>query len=119
MEANTPSTIMMIRNPVVRASLTNQYSKIIDRAKFDLTNILITASATLRQDSQRELDGFMAELWLEEHRLSESDRLLTSMLQLIEQRQTNIADCIKTIYEHRFEFLRYMPIVIMREFPQL
>ena len=102
----------------MRASLTSQYTKIIDRAKFDLNNIMTTASATLKHDSQRELDGFLAEVWVEERRLSEQDRLSASMLQLIEKRQTNITDCVRSIYAQKIEFLLKVPIVIMREFPR-
>ena len=116
MGANIPRTIRMVHDPLIRASLIKQYTKTIDRAKFDLNNTMITASATVKQDTQRELDGFFAEVWLEERRLPESDRLSTPMLQLIEKRQANINDCVKIIYEQKIEFLRTTPIVIMREF---
>ena len=85
MGANTPNTIRMVNDPSMRAALLKQYTKIIDYAKFDLNKILITASSIVKQDSQRELDGFLSEVWLEERRLPESDRLPTSMVQLIEK----------------------------------
>ena len=77
---------------------------------------MITASAIHKEHAQRELDGFMAELWLEDRRLSDNDRLSPTMLQLIEQRQMNIAHCIRTIYEQKMEFLNKIPIVILHEF---
>ena len=116
MGANTPNTIRMVNDPSMRASLLKQYTKIIDYAKFDLNKILITASSIVKQDSQRELDGFLAEVWLEERRLPESDRLPTSMVQLIEKRQANVTDCVRAIYEQKLQFFLKTPTVIMREF---
>ena len=114
--AKAPTTIKRVHDPVVRATLMRQYLKVIDRAKFDLNSVMITASAILKEHSQRELDGFMAELWLEERRLSDSDRLSARLLQLIEQRQMNVAHCIRTIYEQKMQFLNKIPIVILHEF---
>ena len=114
--AKAPDTIKRVNDPLVRAALMRQYLKVIDRAKFDLNSAMITASATLKEHSQRELDGFMAELWLEERRLPDNDRLSATMLQLIEQRQMNIAHCIRTIYEQKMQFLNKILIVIMHEF---
>ena len=114
--SNTPNTIRMVNDPSMRASLLKQYTKIIDQAKFDLNKILITASSIVKQDSQRELDGFMAEVWLEERRLPENDHLSTSMVQLIEKRQVNVVDCIRAIYAQKLQFFLKTPTVIMREF---
>jgi hypothetical protein len=106
----------MVSDPTIRASLLKQYTRIIDFAKFDLNKIMTTAAATVKQDSQRELGGFMAEVWLEERRLPESERLTTSMLQLIEKRQANVIACVKVIYDQKLQFFLKTPTVIMREF---
>ena len=116
MGANTPNTIRTVPDPSVRATLLSQYITIIDHAKFNLNNIMVTASDTVRQQAQRELDGFLAEVWLDERRLPASDRLSTSMLQLIEARQTNISDCIRAVYAQKLQFFLKTPTVIMREF---
>ena len=110
--ANTPNTIRIVADPTMRASLLSQYVAIIDRAKYDLNTIMITAAATVKQDAQRELDGFVAEVWLDERREPESERLTTSMLQLIDQRQSNIIDCIRIIYAQKVQFFLRTPTVV-------
>ena len=77
---------------------------------------MITAATAVKQDAQRELDGFVVEVWLDERRQPESERLTTSMLQLIEKRQNNIIDCIRIVYAQKLQFFLKTPTVIMHEF---
>ena len=116
MGANRPHTIRLVADPTMRASLLNQYIAIVDRAKYDLNTIMITAATAVKQDAQRALDGFVVEVWLDERRQPESERLTTSMLHLIEQRQSNIIDGVRTIYAQKLPFFLKTPTVITREF---
>ena len=92
-------------------SSTNQCTKVIDRASFDLDYIKITTSAIVTYDSQRKQDAFLAESWLDERRLTDHDRLSISMLHLIGTHRINIIEYIRVIYEQKIEFLLEIPIL--------
>ena len=52
----------------------------------------------MKHDSQREVDGFWAEVKGAEHCPSENSHLSVSMLHLVEKGQTNILDCVQFAY---------------------
>ena len=62
----------------------------------DLMNIIISASDVAKQASRKQFSATLAEIWNDQHRLPEQERLSIGMLRLIDQRQTkNITDCLQ------------------------
>lgn len=112
-----PRTILEVTDPQIRASLSIQYSKAIDRAKYEVNNVLTTAAAQHREDSRRELNGFLSQIWSTQKTLQDRGQLSTSRLQLIEHRQKNVADFANYLHSRRIDFYIDIPIVILRHFP--
>ncbi|CAF3734723.1 unnamed protein product [Rotaria sordida] len=95
----TPSTLITsITNSQQRERLSNNYMRIIQRAKADLMMALTQATEIKTQEHQTNFDTFMAQLWNDQRHLPQQERLSTTMLLLIDDRQKNILKCVKHIY---------------------
>ena len=96
--------INMISDPSERARLTEEYRRVIDRAKADLMNVIVSVSDVVKQASQKQFNDAIAEIWNDQHQLPEHERLSPEMLRLIDHRQTNITDCLQYIFQFKSQF---------------
>lgn len=108
-ERHVPSMITTINHPIERARLNDAYIRWINRAQSELTNVLISTSNDIKRASQKHFHDTLAAIWHDQHCLPEHERLSMGMLRLIEQRQTNIADCLRYIYEFKSQFTLHVP----------
>ena len=108
-ELHIPSMITAIHDSSERARLTEAYSRWIHQAKSDLVNVMISASNVTKRASQKQFNDTLTEIWNDQHRLPEHERLSTGMLRLIDQRKTNIADCFQSIYIFKAQFSLHVP----------
>ena len=113
--ARTPIILTIVQDPQARADVFTQYNQVIDRAKNEMSKVLVTAATHRKDYAQRELNTYLTEHWNEEHRLDNQQRLPNSMRQLMEQRQQNITDCIRSVYEQKEKFLLDVPTTMTRE----
>ena len=88
-----------ISESFIRERLSNEYLRIIQRAKADLTDVLTSAAETKKMDCQKKFDRETAEIWRNQKQLPVHERLTVPMIAAIEQRQKNIIECVKDIYE--------------------
>jgi hypothetical protein len=72
-------------------------------------NVLATAAEVKRNDSQKTFDKETAEIWTNQRQLPIHERLTPTMLTIIEQRQKNIIECVKCIYELKGNFFLKAP----------
>ena len=101
----------MIQDSVVRAGLSEDYRRVIDRTNFDLTNVLTSACEAAKIDCEKTLNAALAEIWHGQHRLPNGARLPSTLLSLIEQRQENITACVTQIYSLKTDFLVQIPTI--------
>ena len=92
-----------------RARLTEAYLRGIDRAKADLTSVMISASNIVKQAAQKQCNETITKIGDDQHRLPKYKRLSAGMLRLIEQRQTNITQCLQYIFEFKSQFFLHVP----------
>jgi hypothetical protein len=71
--------------------------------------VLTTASEAKRNDCQKKFDKELAEIWKNQRQLSNNERLTTAMTTFTEQRQKNIIECVKCIYELKGNFFLRAP----------
>jgi hypothetical protein len=110
LQSSLPRSILTISDPVIRQRLSSQYQRIIQRTKFDLTNVLTSAVEAKKTDNEKKFVRETDKIWQNQHQLPIHDRLTPIMLTLIEQRQKNIIECLKCIYELKSElFLKAAP----------
>ncbi len=110
LEISLPTSITTISDPVICERLSNQYQRIIERAKFDLMNVLTTAAEAKKNDSQKKFDEEIAEIWKSQHQYPIDERLTPTMLTIIEQRRKNIIECVKWIYHLKGDFACKAPL---------
>ena len=108
-EVHLPSIMTAINDPSEPVRLTEEYFRCIDRVKSDLTNVIISVSDVVKQASQKRFNDTLAEIWNDQHRLPEHERLSTDMLRLIDPRQTNIAKCLQCIFEFKSQLSIHVP----------
>lgn len=113
-----PKVITLVPDSDYRTTLTDQYRRIIDKTKYEITLVVIKAANAVREHHRKELNSFVADTWSNQRRLPDSEQLSKEMLDIIEQRQKNIDLCVKTLYHSKLDFFMYVPIVIMRNFPR-
>ena len=104
-----------VQDPQVRANSLTQYGQMIERAKTDLCQVLLTAATHFKEDAQRDLNTYLTDHWNEQHRLDPPQRLSNNMRQMIEQSQQNITDCLQFVYDQKEKFLLEVPTVTTRE----
>ena len=115
----TPMILTRVQEPKARDDSFTQYTQVMDRAKNDMYQVLVTAAIHFKDYAQRELNSYLTEHWNEEHRLDHQQRLPNSMRNMIEQRQQNITDCIRFVYDQKEKFLLDVPTVTTRELLRL
>ena len=115
MADRTPIILTVVQDPQARVDVFTQYNQVIDRAKNEMSKVLVTAATHRKDYAQRELNTYLTEHWNEEHRLDNQQRLANSMCQLMEQRQQNVTDCIRSVYEQKGKFLVDVPTAMTRE----
>ncbi|CAF1618529.1 unnamed protein product, partial [Rotaria sordida] len=75
----TPSTLITsITNSQQRERLSNNYMRIIQRAKADLMMVLTQATEIKTQEHQTNFDTFMAQLWNDQRHLPQQERCLNN-----------------------------------------
>ena len=104
-----------VQDPKARADSLTQYSQMLERAKTDLCQVLLTAATHCKEDAQRDLNTYLTDHWNEQHRLDPPQRLANNMRQMIEQSQQNITDCLQFVYDQKEKFLLEVPTVTTRE----
>ena len=92
-----------------RARLTEEYLRASDRAKADLTTVMMSASNVVKQAAQKQFNETITKIGDDQHRLPKHKRLSAGMLRLIEQRQTNITQCLQYIFEFKAQFSLHVP----------
>ena len=110
-ELHIPKMITAIQDPSERARLIADYRQGIKRAQSDLINVMISASSAVKRASQKQFNDSLADIWKDQHRLPEPARLSTGMLQWLDRRQINIADCLQYIYEFKSHVSLHVPPV--------
>jgi hypothetical protein len=109
LEVSLPTSITTLTDPVLRERLSNDYQRIIQRAKADLLMVLTTASEAKRNDCQRKFDREIAEIWKNHRQFPIDERLTNVMVKLIEQREKNIIECLKRIYHLKGTLFHRVP----------
>ena len=109
LEASLPTSITTISDSIICERLSNEYIRIIQRAKYDLMNVLTSAVEAKRNDCQKVFDTQTAEIWKNQRQLPVEERLTTAAITLTEQRQKNIIECVKCIYELKSNFFLQLP----------
>lgn len=92
-----PDVIVRINDPLVRVRLANEYRHVVDRTNIDLIHVLTAASEALRLDCEQALHAIVMDI--------RNDRLPTNLWSLVEQRQTNIKECIAYVYSFKIDSL--------------
>ncbi|CAF4285090.1 unnamed protein product [Adineta steineri] len=113
LETSLPTSITTISDSTIRERLSNEYQRIIQRTKAVLTNILRSAMEAKSIDCEKKFEKETAEIWKDQRQLPTHERLSSAMVTLIEQRQKNIIECLKYIYELKDNFLVQAPSTIM------
>lgn len=113
-----PKVITLVPDANDRMILTDQYRRIIDKTKYEITGVVAKAAHAVREHNRKELNSFVADTWSNQRRLPDSERLSKEMVDIIEQRQRNIDLCVKKLYNSKPEFFMHVPTVIMRHFPR-
>ncbi|CAF1265411.1 unnamed protein product [Adineta steineri] len=113
LEVSLPTSITTISDSTIRERLSNEYQRIIQRAKANLTDVLRSAMEAKKNDCEKKLERETAEIWKYQRQLPTHERLSPVMLKLIEQRQKNIIECLKYIYHLKNNFLVQAPSTIM------
>ena len=108
-ELHIPNMITAIQDPSERARLIADYRQRIEQARADLINVMISASSAVKRASQKQFNDSLADIWKDQHRLPEPARLSTGMLQWIDRRQINIADCVQYMYEFKSHVSLHLP----------
>lgn len=109
LEGGLPVSINSVTDPSVREQSIREYQQIIERTKADLLRLLINVSEAKKTDCKIKFTQKMAELQANQQQSCVDERLPLPMLTLIEQRQTNIVDCLQTIYKLKTDFFRHVP----------
>jgi len=109
LEVSLPTSITTNSNPIICEQLSNEYQKIIQRAKDDLMIVLTKAAEAKKNDCQMKFEKEIAKIWKNQHQLPIHERLTTEMSALIEKRQKNIIECLKSIYELKGNFFLKAP----------
>jgi len=99
LEDSLPISITTISDSIIRERLSNEYLRIIERTKADLTRVLTTAAEAKKIDCEKKFIRETAEIWKKQRQLPIEERLTTTMLTSVEERQKNIVECLKHIYE--------------------
>ncbi|CAF1471345.1 unnamed protein product [Adineta steineri] len=113
LETSLPTSITTISDSTIRERLSNEYQRIIQRTKADLTDILRSAMEAKSIDCEKKFEQETAKIWKDQRQLPTHERLSPVMLKLIEQRQKNIVECLKYIYHVKSNFLVQAPSTIM------
>ena len=108
-EQHIPNMITAIQDPSERARLIADYRQGIKQAQSDLINVMISASSSVKRAAQKQFNESLADIWKDQHRLPEHARLSTRMLQWIDRRQINIADCLQYMYEFKSQISLHLP----------
>ncbi|CAF1336804.1 unnamed protein product [Adineta steineri] len=109
LEVSLPTSIITISDSTIRERLSNEYQRIIQRAKADLTDVLRSAMEAKSIDCEKKFELETAEIWKGQRQLPTHERLSPVMVTLIEQRQKNIVECLKYIYGVKDNFLVQAP----------
>lgn len=104
-----PLSITTISDFSIRARLIKQYYNILQRAKDDLLNIYVEANRCKRLDCEKICHLTMSEIWQTQGNLPSQDRLTSRMLSVIEDRQKNIIDYMKSIYDLMGNLIQFLP----------
>lgn len=115
LEDTPPQIMKKVQDGTIRDELMHNYKKIIDQAKYDLTHVLIRAATVIKDDCQRVFNTELEKVWSEQRRLSSEGRLSTTLLTLIEERQENIVQTVKQIYQLKMDFFSHIPISVLKQ----
>ena len=109
LETSPPSLITTLSDSVIRRRLSDQYQHLIARAKSELLFIYTRASESKRDDTQKKFEQEMTQMWKNQRQQPAHERLTPAMLKIIEQRQKNIIECFKRIYQLKGDFYVQAP----------
>jgi hypothetical protein len=104
LESSLPRSITTISSSVIRERLSERYIRIIQRAKADLMDVLTSAAEAKKVDCENNFHQETAEIWKNQRAMPVQERLTPLMLKIIEQRQKNIVECLKYIYDLKDKF---------------
>ncbi|CAF3317900.1 unnamed protein product [Rotaria sp. Silwood2] len=96
-----PSFIQTLDDSSVRQYLIHRHQQIIHRYKNDMITIYRNISQVYMCDAQKIFDDSMAKLWREQHSLPIDQQFHSVILNLIEQRLTNITDKVQSMYRYK------------------
>ena len=104
LETSPPTSIAALADPAVRERLSNDYQKIIQRAKSDFMMVLTRTAEAKRDETRKKFDKEIEEMWRNHRQQPPHERLTPTMSTIIEQRQKNVTDCVKRIYHLKGDF---------------
>ncbi|CAF1481376.1 unnamed protein product [Adineta steineri] len=105
LEVSLSTSITTISDSAIRERLSNEYQRIIQRTKADLTDVLRFAIDAKRNNCKKKFEQETVEIRKNQRQLPTHERLSPVMVTLIEQRQKSIIECLKYIYELKDNFL--------------
>jgi len=96
-----------INDPNIRQQLCNQYRQIIQQSKDEMMKIYMTSAEAQMHQCHKQFNDELKQIWQEQQSLPIKQRLNEVMLDLIEQRHSNISERVKLMYKlkaHKLDF---------------
>lgn len=109
LEKSPLNLITSLSDPVIRQQLSDQYQRIVERTKADLLFVYTCAVDMNKDYTQKKSNQTIAEMWKNQHQQSVHEQFTPTMLTIIEQRQKNIIECVRTIYHLKGDFYVEVP----------
>ena len=85
------------------------HSIILQNKDLFLLFVCTRASEARNNDYQKKFDQEIAKMWKNQRQQPAHERLTSTMLEIIEQRQNNVIECIKAIYRLKGDFYARVP----------
>ncbi len=109
LEISLPTSITTLADSVLRQRLSNEYQRIIQRAKCDLIKVETIATEAKKNECEKKYGKEIGQIWKDQRQYPMHERITRKMLDIIERRQKNITECLKLIYKLKDEFCLRAP----------
>lgn len=112
LEISLPSSFHTINDEHVRSRLSERHRRTIQQSKANMLALLVAIAEVQMHQAQKEFDRQMNELW-HQYRSTESDQhKAETLVNLIDQRLSNIMKKMQCIYNYQVTFFVQAPTAV-------
>lgn len=114
LEQSFPITMLTLRDSLEYEDLSKQYFALIQRTKSEFITILTKVVDLKKSEFDKKFDMTMISLWNQQCTLPINEQLTATMVQLIDEREKNIIQCVKHICILKTNFFHTLQIIQMK-----